>query len=60
MKRLKRIIRQFHDDTRGMEVSEYAVVGVVICLATMGAFLALSGAIAGFITSMANILQGLR
>ncbi len=52
-------IRKFLDDTQGLEVAEYAVVGVIFCLATAGAFLALSGAISSFVTAMAQILQGL-
>lgn len=43
----------------GMEVSEYAVCGVIIAFVTMAAFIALSGAITQWVTGMTEILTGL-
>lgn len=38
-------LKNFWSDETGMEMSEYAVVGVIICLLTAAAFIALSGGI---------------
>ncbi len=45
MKTFIEIFNSFWSDETGMEMSEYAVVGVIICIVTATAFLSLSNGI---------------
>ncbi len=45
MKTLIEMVKAFWREEEGMEMSEYAVVGVIICVVTAAAFVSLSNGI---------------
>jgi Flp pilus assembly pilin Flp len=56
MKAMTEMLKTFWTDEAGMEMSEYAVVGVLIALGTAGAFLGLRDAIGPAITRIATCI----
>ncbi len=57
MKTLIEMVKAFWREEEGMEMSEYAVVGVIICVVTAAAFVTLSNGISAGIGKITNCVK---